>query len=750
MTDLERAAQRAERERRARLAAEEIAERVTRELYDTVRHLREAEARARIVGETAVEVFTAPLALSETLAGIAASAERALGARRVTCFACAAGGSVVESVHGPGDARALAALAGRPAEAIPGMDGADVTRGVVALELSHASIVTGGREALLGVLRVELAEARLLTDAELLVARSLAALASMALANARLHEQTLRSLADAERRAATDPLTGLANHRAFQERLASEIQRAGRHRRPLALAVVDLDHFKRVNDSHGHQVGDRVLVEAGADPAASGAPDDLVARIGGEEFAWLMPETDDTSAWEAADRARAAIAGHTFQGVGRVTISAGVCDLAAAGEAGGSSRWPTAPSTGRSTAAATWSVRYSPDEVDVLSAEERATRLERRQALRASGCWRGRWTPRTRSTRRHSDRVAEHAVALATALGWHASRIARLHEAGVVHDVGKIGVPDAMLLKPGRLTAEEPRRHRAPRRARRGASWPTCSTRSRCRGCAATTNAGSAAAIPTTWRARTIPDGARVIAVADAWDVMTSERPYRSAVSADEALAECRAPRRRPVRPRGRRRPPAAPRRRRPRAGRHAHRRGLTGAARPQPGGVSRRAAGSGSRSNWVSSRIEVRVRSTPGSSRRRTSRRSMAGGSPTRTFRIRSLVPALDQHDSTSGIARTARTISPRLPADSTATSPESPRPIAAGLTRGAVARDHAAPLELAHPVVDRGRRELHGTPDRRERRCVHRARGAEGSFDRSRPWPPISKRSRVGPEMI
>jgi len=277
VSEAERAALRADRERRARLAAEEIAERATRELYDTVRDLREAEARARIVGETAVEVFTAPLALPETLSGIAASAERALGARRVTCFACAAGAGTVESVHGS-DEPSLTALAGGPADAIPGMEGRDADRGVVALPLAHASIVDRGREALLGVLLVELPEPRSLTAAELLVARSLAALASMALANARLHEQILRSLADAERRAATDPLTGLANHRAFQERLAAEVQRAGRHGRPLALAVIDLDHFKRVNDSHGHQVGDRVLVEAGRILQAQARRDDLVAR----------------------------------------------------------------------------------------------------------------------------------------------------------------------------------------------------------------------------------------------------------------------------------------------------------------------------------------------------------------------------------------------------------------------------------------------------------------------------------------
>ncbi|HET6691476.1 MAG TPA: diguanylate cyclase, partial [Miltoncostaeaceae bacterium] len=413
-------------------------------------------------------------------------------------------------------------------------------RGVVELGLSHASIVEDGREALLGVLRIELPEARLLTDAELLVARSLAALASMALANARLHEQTLRSLADAERRAATDPLTGLANHRAFQERLAAEVQRAARHGRPLALAVMDLDHFKRVNDSHGHQVGDRVLVETGRILQAQARSDDLVARMGGEEFAWLMPETDAASAWEAADRARAAIAARPFEDVGPVTISAGVCDLAAAEEgerlfalADGALYY--AKHRGRDVV-----VRYSSDEVDVLSAEEHATRLERRQSMQSIRVLARVVDAKDRLTSRHSERVAGHALALATALGWHAARIARLHEAAMVHDVGKIGVPDFVLLKPGPLTADE--RLLMEAHAALGAdivaevldpeqvAWVRSHH-----------ERWSGGGYPDDLTGAAIPDGARVIAVADAWDVMTTERPYRrSPVGPDEALAECR------------------------------------------------------------------------------------------------------------------------------------------------------------------------------------------------------------------
>ncbi len=404
--------------------------------------------------------------------------------------------------------------------------------------LSHASIAEDGREALLGVLRIEMAEARPPTPAELLVARSLAALASMALANARLHQQTLLSLADAERRAATDPLTGLANHRVFQERLASEVRRAARHRRPLALAVMDLDHFKRVNDSHGHQVGDRVLVEAGRILLAQARGGDLVARMGGEEFAWLMPETDDASAWDAADRARAAIAAHAFEGVGRVTISAGVCDLAAAGEgerlfalADGALYW--AKHRGRDMV-----VRYSSEEVDVLSAEEHAARLERRQSLQSIRVLARVVDAKDPLTRLHSDRVAAHAVALATALEWPTPRIARLHEAAVVHDVGKIGVPDAVLLKPGRLTPAE--RLVIERHAALGAdivadvldpeqvAWV--------RGHHERWTGGG---YPDDLTGEDIPDGARVIAVADAWDVMTSERPYRRPVGPDEAMREC-------------------------------------------------------------------------------------------------------------------------------------------------------------------------------------------------------------------
>ena len=146
-------------------------------------------------------------------------------------------------------------------------------------------------------------------------------------ARKRLEERALENLAAAEERAAIDPLTGLANHRTFHERLRTELERARRHGRGLALVLMDLDHFKQVNDAHGHQVGDRVLEHAARVLAAETRTGELVARVGGEEFAMLLPEADEDEAFRAAERVRRAIADTEFPGVGRMTMSAGVCDV---------------------------------------------------------------------------------------------------------------------------------------------------------------------------------------------------------------------------------------------------------------------------------------------------------------------------------------------------------------------------------------------------------------------------------------
>jgi diguanylate cyclase (GGDEF)-like protein len=126
------------------------------------------------------------------------------------------------------------------------------------------------------------------------------------------------------RQASTDPLTGIANRRTFQESLTAEIARAHRYGRHLSLVLIDLDNFKGVNDRHGHQAGDRVLVLFAQLLSAHSRQGELVARMGGEEFAWLMPETDHHGAYTAAERVRTAIESTPFDDVGTVTLSAGV------------------------------------------------------------------------------------------------------------------------------------------------------------------------------------------------------------------------------------------------------------------------------------------------------------------------------------------------------------------------------------------------------------------------------------------
>ena len=161
-------------------------------------------------------------------------------------------------------------------------------------------LTTGGRVA--GVLELICeTPARRFSDAETKLLRAMANQAASALENARL----LRQLRDA---AETDLVTGVYSHRHLQERVRQETARAARAHSPLSVLMVDLDDFKRINDEHGHQAGDRVLRAIAGALRAAVRTSDVVARYGGDEFVVLMPDTDDDEARSVADRAEAAVA----------------------------------------------------------------------------------------------------------------------------------------------------------------------------------------------------------------------------------------------------------------------------------------------------------------------------------------------------------------------------------------------------------------------------------------------------------
>jgi diguanylate cyclase (GGDEF)-like protein len=132
-----------------------------------------------------------------------------------------------------------------------------------------------------------------------------------------------RVLESAAQIALTDPLTGLANRRAWEEELRREVARARRNSHRLALVMLDLDHFKQYNDSFGHPAGDLVLHGAGAILRTAIRSHDVVARYGGEEFAVLLPATDAIEALEVAERLRSAIASRPWSHR-KVTASLGV------------------------------------------------------------------------------------------------------------------------------------------------------------------------------------------------------------------------------------------------------------------------------------------------------------------------------------------------------------------------------------------------------------------------------------------
>jgi len=138
-----------------------------------------------------------------------------------------------------------------------------------------------------------------------------------------------------EEAAFTDVISGLANRRRFESQLEIQVTRALRDPpSPFCLLVIDIDHFKRVNDTYGHQAGDQVIRQVGQWLRGIARPGDLAARIGGEEFGVILAETPIESAMEIAEGLRRAIKADAISGIGRITASIGVAEFGCCAQTG--------------------------------------------------------------------------------------------------------------------------------------------------------------------------------------------------------------------------------------------------------------------------------------------------------------------------------------------------------------------------------------------------------------------------------
>ena len=180
-------------------------------------------------------------------------------------------------------------------------------------------------EDIIGIFYVDDFNPRKFTKRELRLLYILSSFAAMSIDHARLHDTT-RKLA------VTDGLTGLYNHRHFQEVLEKEVSRASRYQEDFSLLMVDIDDFKLLNDAHGHQFGDKILKKLAEVFMSCVRDTDMVARYGGEEFAIILPKVDSDHAFVMAQRIRAEVKAKSkklTRGKGPLTISIGLAGFPA-------------------------------------------------------------------------------------------------------------------------------------------------------------------------------------------------------------------------------------------------------------------------------------------------------------------------------------------------------------------------------------------------------------------------------------
>ena len=349
-------------------------------------------------------------------------------------------------------------------------------------------------------------------------------------------DQLVKQLAAAAR---TDSLTQLANRRELEERFAAELERSTRTARPLSIVVLDLDWFKEYNDRFGHSAGDRVLVLLAQALKRATRTSDIVARLGGEEFGVLAPETDETEAYLLSERLRAEVRSAFARETEKMTISCGVASFPIHGITLGELLHAAdralyeAKESGRDR-----SVVFKQAGVEGVEREQVA--IERTSPRLASLVSLAEAVDRRKGSPANSRRVARYAEALARKLRLPEEESERVRIAALLRDVGEVGVAESILNKDGPLDPRE--RLEVERHPEIGARIVGAAQLGRVGEWILTHHERpDGQGYPRGLREHQIPLEGRIVAVADAYAAMTADRPYRRPFSPHRARAELQA-----------------------------------------------------------------------------------------------------------------------------------------------------------------------------------------------------------------